>query len=64
MSEDKNMNEEDSDQICKKCNKTFDPKSKKYIFLPLGYADPTTDTFISTKEWCLDCCIKLEQGVV
>jgi hypothetical protein len=48
-------------QTCKKCYKTFNQKEKKYIFVPLGYVDPITKTFISTKEWCLNCCFKIEQ---
>lgn len=50
-------------QTCKKCYKTFDQIEKKYIFLPIGYADPITKTFVSTKDWCVNCCIKLEQGM-
>jgi len=52
------------DQTCKKCNKLFNPEEKKYIFVPIGYVDPTTKIFISTKEWCLSCCINLEKSSV
>ena len=56
------MNE--NEQTCKKCCNTFDQNEKKYIYTPIGYADPITKNFISTIDWCLNCCIKLEQGAV
>jgi hypothetical protein len=51
-------------QTCKKCNKVFYTKEKDHVFVAIGYTDPTTKTFISTKEWCLLCCIKLERGEI
>ncbi len=48
-------------QTCEKCFQFFDHDIRKNLLLPIGFVDPKTNTFTSTLNWCLYCCIALEK---
>jgi len=56
--------QDNTHQICKKCNKEVDPEEKKYLFLPIGYVDPATKILVLTEDWCMLCCINVEKCMI